>query len=102
MPDLLRWLLAALACYRLAQLMALDDGPGDIFRELRLWAGCHEYGPDGRPKTGLGRLLGCPYCVGVWLALPCAALALRPCPLGDIALAILGLAGAQAWLQGAR
>lgn len=102
LPECLRWLLSALAVYRLAQLVSIDDGPADLFLRLRAWAGSMDLGPDGRAATNLGRLLACPYCTGVWLALPCALLALCPTVAGDIALAVLGLAGAQAWLEGTR
>lgn len=99
MPDIVRWLLAALACYRLAQLIAIDDGPGDVCLRLRSLLGAYRRGADGRPDTSLGRLAACPYCLGMWLALPCAACALWPGITGDLALAVLGLAGAQAALQ---
>ncbi len=102
MPELVRWLLAALTCYRLAQFMAIDDGPCDVFLRLRDWAGASTYGQDGRPATSLGRLVSCPYCIGVWAAVLCAAAALWPTMVGDLFLAALGLAGAQAALQGAR
>lgn len=88
----IRLILAAFAVYRLAQFVAIDDGPSDVFRRLRAWA-----------VTGwLGGLVHCPYCVGVWAALGCAVLVLWPCGAGDMLLVVLGLAGAQAWLQGGR
>ncbi len=101
-PEWLRWALAALACYRLAQLIALDDGPADWLLRVRDWAGCSRYGEDGRPASSLGRLLACPYCLGVWFAAPCAGLALWPTTIGDVFLAVLGLAGAQAALEGGK
>lgn len=102
MSEPLRLLLAALATYRLAQLVAIDDGPGDVFLRLRVWAGSYEYGQDERPKSNLGRLLACPYCVGVWAALLCALAVALAHPLADAWLVVLGLAGAQAVLQGRR
>lgn len=102
MPEWVRWLLAALSCYRVAQLVALDDGPGDVFAWLREIASAHQYGDDGRPATNTGRLLACPFCIGVWAALPCAMMALRHNAAGDVILAIFGIAGAQAALQGKR
>lgn len=89
--------MAGLACYRLAQLVALDDGPFDLLLRLRGWAGAE----DTPVETGLGRLLCCPYCLGVWFAMLCAALALWPTWWGDVILAVWGLAGVQAALQGA-
>jgi len=101
MPELLRWVLGAFACYRLAQLLAIDDGPFQAFARLREWAGCGEI--EGvRICTGLGCLLSCPYCLGVSMALLCAACCLWPHRGTDVLLAVLGLAGAQAFLQGPR
>lgn len=96
MSDLVRWILAALAVFRLAELVALDDGPGRVFARLRAWAGCH---PVDAVRETLGALVQCPYCVGVWAAAVCAVLVLWPSRVGDIALAALGLAGAQAFLE---
>ena len=102
MPEWVRWALAALSCCRLAQLIALDDGPADVFLRLREWAGAYQYGDDGRPETSLGRLVACPYCLGMWFALPCAVLAVWNITAGNIVLAVFGIAGAQAALQGER
>jgi len=87
-----RLVLAALAVYRLAQLIAIDDGPGQVFRRLR-----------GRFVTGgMADLVHCPYCLGVWFAALLAPLVLWPCGVGDVLLIALGVAGAQSWLQGGR
>jgi hypothetical protein len=87
-----RLILAALATYRLGQLVAIDDGPTDVFRRLRAWA-----------ITGwLGGLVHCPYCVQVYAAVVCGALVLWPSGAGDVVLVILGIAGAAAYLQGPR
>ena len=102
MTDALRIALAALATYRLAQLFTIDDGPHDIFFRLRAWAGVYVYGEDGRPATNWGRLWACPYCVGMYAALFLAPFIMWPTRPGDYLLVVLGLAGAQTWLQGAR
>lgn len=102
MPEWVRWILAALSCYRLAQLVTLDDGPGDVFAWLREKAGAYQYGNDGRPFTSIGRLMACPFCIGIWAALPCAMMALQHNAASDVILAIFGIAGAQAALQGKR
>ena len=92
MSEWARLCLAALAVYRMAQLIAIDDGPGDVFRRLRKWW-----------ITGWrGGVVHCPYCLGIWFAVPAAALVLWPTGVGDALLVVLGLAGAQAWLQGPR
>ena len=88
----LRLILAAFAVYRLAQLIAIDDGPLDLFRRLRAWA-----------ITGwLGGLLHCPFCLQIWLALPLTLVATWPTAGGDLLLTFGGLAGAACWLQGSR
>ena len=102
MPEWVRWVLAALSCYRLAQLVTLDDGPGDVFLRLRERAGVYQYGDDGRPARSMGRLVACPFCIGMWAAVLCAALALWPSAVGDLVLAVVGIAGVQAAIQGER
>jgi hypothetical protein len=58
-----RFALSALAVYRVAFLVAREDGPWDIFRRLRISA-----------KDSLaGRLVTCFNCLSVWISLPCAA-----------------------------
>lgn len=107
MREALRLALAALACDRLTRLLVVDDGPGEIFLRLRTWAGRYDYGPEAdvdgepRPASSLGRLAACPYCVGMWVALGLAVL-LRPASRTDFVLTWLGLAGAQAVLEGQR
>ena len=93
--DVVRWVLAALAAYRLSELVALDVGPFRIFARLRGWAGCH---PSDLIRENLGELIHCPYCLGVWFGLFCALLALWPTLGGDVILAAFGLAGVQAVL----
>ena len=76
-----------------------------MFFQLRKALGAYDYGPepdaDGQPmpRTNLGRGIGCPHCVGVWAALLCAGLLLLAHPLANLMLLVLGLAGAQSWLQ---
>lgn len=65
---LTRLIIAIFATYRLAQLVAMDDGPLDLFATLR---GLTSYDTNGNPRTGklwesLHDLLMCPYCLGVW------------------------------------
>jgi len=95
------FIMMALAAYRLARLFAIDDGPYDFARRLRMWAGAYSYGRDGRPATNLGRLISCPYCTGLYAALFVWALQYSPLPRwvkGPI-IEVLGVAGAQALAQ---
>lgn len=80
--------IAALATYRLARMVASEEGPFGVFTRLR--GAC-----DPDQKTWIGRGLNCPMCVGFWIAAPLAYLA------GErTLLAWWGIAGAQALLQG--
>jgi hypothetical protein len=58
-----RFALSALAVYRVAFLIAREDGPWDVFRRLRSSAA----------KSAAGRLVACVNCLSVWIALPLAA-----------------------------
>jgi hypothetical protein len=58
MPITLRFVLAALAVWRVAFLLAREDGPGKLLKRLR---------------NGTRSLLpGCVKCVSVWIAIPFA------------------------------
>jgi len=56
--------LAVLATWRLAHLVAHEDGPFDFVVRLRRRAG----------NGMLGRLMDCPYCLSLWVAAPAAFL----------------------------
>jgi len=94
-----RYWLGALACYRLVMLIGLDDGPFGMFLWLRIKAGRYDLGTNGQPRRALGRLLACPYCLGIWAASMVILLALWPSLVGDVILFAFALAGAQALLQ---
>lgn len=90
-------ILACLAVFRAAEMIAVDDGPFDIFANIRILVGCYDFNETGRAKTNLGRLLGCPYCVGVWLAF-IAALIIAPFDF-HLPLYWFAIAGGQAFIQ---
>jgi hypothetical protein len=60
MSDWLRFLLAALAVWRLTHLLAREDGPSGVIATLRERLG------DGF----WGQLMDCPKCLSMWLAVP--------------------------------
>ena len=62
MHPLFRFVLAGLAAWRVAFLLAREDGPGRVFARLRAALGTYP----------VGRGLGCVKCVGVWVAAPLA------------------------------
>ncbi len=80
-PAALRFLVAVLATWRVAHLVAREDGPFDLVVKLRARAG----------HGVLGRLMDCPHCVGLWVAMPMAWW-LAASPLEWI-VAWLGIAG---------
>ena len=97
----LRLILATFTCYRLARMIALDDGPLFILESLREWTQSksnNELNPAGHWHN-LSEGLRCPYCVGIWLSLPLLALLIWPTMLGDWFLVLMAISGAQAFLQ---
>jgi len=77
--------MGALATWRVAHLLAAEDGPADIVVRLRVRAGA------GR----LGGLMDCFQCVSVWVAAPVSlAVARRADPI-----TWLGLSGAACLLE---
>jgi hypothetical protein len=62
-PVTLRFLIAVLATWRVAHLVSREDGPYDVIVWLRRRAG----------NGAVGRLMDCPHCVGLWVAVPAAA-----------------------------
>jgi len=83
-------LIAALVTYRLARMIAWEEGPGGVFVRLR-----GKLDPD--QQTWLGRGLNCPLCVGFWLALPITLLVVPPD--WSLIIAWWAVAGAQTALQ---
>lgn len=62
MTILFRFLLAALAAWRLAFLLAREDGPGRAFARFRAGLG----------EGFFGQLFRCVKCVGMWVSIPFA------------------------------
>ena len=62
-----RFLVGALATWRVTHLLAEEDGPGDVVVRLRRAAG------DG----WAGQALDCFYCLSIWTAAPVAAAVAR-------------------------
>ena len=54
--------IAVLATWRLAHLVAHEDGPFDAVVAVRRFAGSGKF----------GRLMDCPYCLSLWIAAPFA------------------------------
>jgi hypothetical protein len=77
----MRFLVAALAAWRVAHLLAREDGPWDIVVRLRRCLG------DGF----WGQLLDCIYCLSLWTSLPAALFVTTALP--DAVVTWLALSG---------
>lgn len=81
-----RLLVAALATWRLAHLLVVEDGPFDLAARLRAQL-------QGGP-FGLGRVLDCLHCTSLWLAAPLACfVTTEPGQWWAVWLALSGAAG---------
>ena len=83
---LFKFVLAALACYRLARLVAKDDIFDWLHRSVK-------------PDSTLGRFFSCPYCLGIWFALPLAYLVGLNKTSALFILMVLAIAGVQDLLE---
>jgi len=67
--GILELVLLSLATWRICHMLAREDGPLDIFRALRTWAGAHRSINFGWQAEGfLGKLIICPLCSSVWIS----------------------------------
>jgi hypothetical protein len=98
LTSLLTFALLSLACYRLARFVAYDDAPGDVMLNIRTAAGSYRYNDRGQLEGFWAKLLACPYCSGLWIALPLAYVAVGWSL--QLPLYWLAIAGAQAAIQG--
>lgn len=57
-------LLCSLAVWRVTHLVSYEDGPFDMFRRFRSVFG----------RSVIGQLLGCFYCLSIWVSIPFALL----------------------------
>lgn len=82
-----RFALASLAVWRVAHLLAEEDGPVDVVVRLRRRVGSGQ----------LGELMDCFYCLSVWVAAPAGLAVVRR--RRDAPLAWLALSGAACLLE---
>ena len=82
-----RIVLGSLATWRLAHLVAEEDGPANVIARARARAGTSQ----------LGELMDCFYCLSLWAALP-FALVTAP-RRRDVPLTLLALSGAACLLE---
>jgi len=100
----LQWMLiGVLFAYRGAEMIVFDDGPFEVFVWLRsLPSSMLMY--DRKPArlwNTLQDLLGCPYCVGVWMSMFAAAVIVAGLRLGVMQWVLLSgsIAGGQSLLE---
>lgn len=91
----MRYLILALATYRIARLFALDEGPFSAFSKLRHMLGAYNLNEDGYPATTWGRMISCPHCMGLYAAV---FVMLLPKQAGWF-VDLLAISGLQSWLQ---
>jgi hypothetical protein len=88
-----RFALASLATWRIAHLLAEEDGPADVVVRVRAKLGSRQ----------LGALMDCFDCLSIWVAAPFGlAVARRPREAPVISLALSGAACLLERLAGAR
>jgi len=112
---LIRLILAILTCYRLARLIARDDGPFFLFKRIRYWAKDMDWNKAERDREifdgaiddryyswqhTLAEALDCPYCIGVWVSIPLFLFVIYPMTVSDLFMLLMAISGAQAWLWG--
>lgn len=86
--------LAALAVWRLCNLVAFEAGPLDIFIRLRVKLGAiyNMQTDEWESDSFISDLVTCPLCLSVWFALVPAAYIARSIP--EFLLCWLGISGA--------
>jgi hypothetical protein len=92
---LLNCALAILATYRIARMLAMEDGPFDLFAKTRELL-------DAKQETWIGRGVNCPLCIGFWVAGVFALLLAHDAPdmgRSGVILAWFAIAGGQTVLQ---
>lgn len=99
MPEYLVWVLGVFAVYRLAKMIALEEGPFSVFYRLQEKLGGFDLAENGFPKTLWGRLITCPHCVGIYVSVFVLFLIYTNTWFGFLFVAWFGIAGAQSFLQ---
>jgi hypothetical protein len=108
---LIRFILAIFTCYRLARLVAKDDGPLFVFKRVRYWVKDKAWYEAGvvdkidyknKPLTiddryygnwhSLAEALECPYCLFLFV--------IYPMTVFDLFMLLMAISGVQAWLWG--
>lgn len=112
-----KFLLVALAIWRLSRAMAWERGPSDVFAKTRAavarrwpyapaeaagYLGPDDYAQDGKAESWQRAGIKCPLCISFWLGLVVTMAALlnsRVQKVVDTLMFGLALAGGAAWLN---
>jgi hypothetical protein len=94
LPDWFLFVVRVFAVYRAAQLLVYDDGPNDLIFKFRATMGVYDLDQNGEPKTSVGKLFSCVYCLGLWLAIPVIANVIN-----KFIILWLAIAGGQSFLE---
>ena len=87
MPIWMKFIVAALATWRVTHLLVSEDGPGEVVVRVRKRLGAGV----------LGRAMDCFWCLSIWIAMPAALFVTRD-PL-EAVLTWLALSGAACLLE---
>jgi len=88
-----------LATWRLSHMVGREDGPGDIFKQLKLACGARYAANLGwQGSTMLSKLVVCPLCISVWFALSLVVVHAY-CEWLWPAVIVLAISGAASWLE---
>jgi hypothetical protein len=85
--DPLRFLILALAVWRVTHLIQAEDGPWDVIFKIRKWVG----------NGFVGSLMDCFYCLSIWVAIPFSIFVGKS--VGDFICYSLALSGAAIFMQ---
>ena len=99
MNEALRLILVGFSIYQISALLALEEGPYSIFAKYRSRLGGDDLGPDGMPDTAIGRLVICPICTSMYVAIPIVILGLWSNYLTSVILIYFGATGFATWLH---
>lgn len=95
------FIIYSLAAFRLAELFVIDDGPFDVFVNLRGWA-FNSGKPTNVLRRNLYNVLSCVHCTGLWISLIFGFVFYfaNDVTVADSVLFALGVAGLQSIMSG--
>jgi hypothetical protein len=85
-------LIGVLATYRVARMLAYEDGPWDLFLRWRSWI-ADRYDVD----SWIARGFNCPLCLSFWIGMA-IALIMSPATWSAFVLSWLAYSGGASWL----